>query len=74
MHENDNYFWESVEEFMTEYPIECAILIFCGVLLLGLLSLLFAACPVLIPYFVSAVLLSLAIWKLLKWSIKHYNR
>ena len=74
MYEDDNFFWESVEEFMLDYPIACAILIFCGALLLLLLLLLFAVCPVLIPYFVGAIIISVAIWKFLKWGINHYNR
>ena len=74
MYEDENYFWEFVDEYISNYPIACAILIFCVALLLLLLLFLFAAYPVLIPYFACAVIISVAIWKFLKWGIKHYNR
>lgn len=74
MCENNNYFWEFADEYISNYPIACAILIFCVALLLLLLLLLFAVYPVLIPYFVGAIIISVAIWKFLKWGINHYNR
>ena len=74
MYEDNNFFWDTVEEFMSDSPIACMLLIFCGAILLTLFGLLLILYPVLIPFFVAVVILSVAIWKFLKWGIKHHNR
>lgn len=74
MHEDNNLFWDTIEEFMSDSPIACMLLIFCGAILLTLFGLLLIIYPVLIPFFVAAVILTVAIWKFLKLGIKRHNR
>lgn len=74
MREDDNFFWDTIEEFMSDSPIACMLLIFCAAILLALFGLLLILYPVLIPFFVAVVILAVSIWKFLKWGIKRHNR
>lgn len=74
MHEDNNLFWDTIEEFMSDSPIAGMLLIFCGAILLTLFGLLLILYPVLIPFFVATIILTVAIWKFLKWGIKRHNR
>ena len=74
MYEDDNFFWETVEDFMMEYPITFTVIIFGIAILLVLFGSMLIAYLLLIPFFVAVVLLAIAILKFLKWGIKRHNQ